>query len=708
MKQAKTIWLSQRNAPEHQKCRTTIFAPWEGQDFCLAEFEKVVNLPCPAAEAYLDLFADTKFRAWVNGVFVGTGPVAPGGDYGSTAPMEIGYYTRYPVTLSQGENHIFVQVQLSPQVMTESSRGQGGLTALLTGVDEQGEPIKVGTDSSWMARINAHAVSGWQTDHTKPQEDWSQAEEVKNSWQLKKSPLPPLLEEWKAPVKLTAEQEFQNRIIQKGNTISLTPGCPLTFRLHFDKIYAGYICFAYKGTEGMAVTLKVQEITGHTLRQERLITAGEGNYRGLRLQSVGSLEVTVSNFYGEPMVFSNMGLMATCYPPGETGEFCCSDPELNAIYELGRHTLTICRQSLHLDSPTHQETLGCTGDYFLESMMEYYAFGDHRLTRLDLIRTADWLRLHQGKMFHTTYSLIWVQMLREYVRYTGDGGILDEVLDAVRLLLELFHTYTDQRGLIVSPPNYMFVDWRQVDEFQMHHPPKVLGQAVMNAFYYKALIDGAELFEQRREITPYRERAKLLKLAFGNAFYDEDRELYCDGEGTAQTGSKWMPDNVNRRYFSQHTNSLAVLYDLCEDKERIMTAVMEDHTLIQAQPYFMFFVLDALDKAGLFPAYGLPQMRRWTSLVQECDKGLKEVWNGFDCDYSHAWGAAPTYHLPAKLLGLTIVEDGFRAVRIKPDLMGLDHAQIKVPTPYGCIFARLTEDGNHQITVPPGIQVVID
>lgn len=706
MKQAKTIWLSKKIYPEHQRCRTTVFAPWEGQDFCVAEFEKRVNISYPVTKAFLEIFADTKFRVWVNGCFIGTGPAAPGGDYGSTAPMETGYVSCFPAALAQGENVIFVQVQLSPQVMTESSRGQGGLTVLMTAEDGEGRSTVIGTDSSWMARINTTFTRPGERDDTRPQKDWTQAEEVKNTWKLKKCPLPPLLEEFKKPVTVVTAAEFQNRLASEQDTITISPGCPLTFWMHFDRIYAGYPQFDYQGTRGLCVYLKIQEITGHTLRQEKLVLAERGSYRGLRMHSIGVLEVTVSNFSDRPLTLSKVGMNAACYPPGETGSFCCSDPALNAVYELGRHTLTICRQSLHLDSPTHQETLGCTGDYFVESMIGYCTFADHRLTRLDLVRTADWLRLHKGVMFHTSYSLIWVQMLREYLRYTGDESILDETMDVLHLLLALFHTYTDQRGCIVNPPNYMFVDWRQVDEFQLHHPPKALGQAALNAFYYKALTDGAELCEIRGEKAPYRERAKILKRAFHNIFYDPQRELYFDGEGTPLPGNRWMPDNVCRRYFSQHTNSLAVLYGLCEDKKRIMTAVIEDKSLIQAQPYFMFFVLEALFQAGLFPVYGLDQMRRWTVLVQECGKGLKEVWNGFDCDYSHAWGAAPTYYLPMKLLGLSVEEDGFRAVRIKPDLMGLEYARIKIPTPFGFITAQLSADGSHQITVPPQIRVV--
>lgn len=103
------------------------------------------------------------------------------------------------------------------------------------------------------------------------------------------------------------------------------------------------------------------------------------------------------------------------------------------------------------------------------------------------------------------------------------------------------------------------------------------------------------------------------------AFYDTGRGLYFDGLDTPGQENAWQPANPNRRYFSQHTNSLAVLYGLAGDAMRtpIMEQVMADDSLIAAQPYFLHFVLDALDAAGLFEKYGLAQIRRWTRLVEE-------------------------------------------------------------------------------------------
>ena len=92
---------------------------------------------------------------------------------------------------------------------------------------------------------------------------------------------------------------------------------------------------------------------------------------------------------------------------------------LNKVYEVCKWTLQICRQTLHLDSPKHQEPLACTGDYYIESLMTAFTFGDMRLAAFDVLRTADWLKENKGVMFHTSYSLIWVQMLYDVLSVYG-------------------------------------------------------------------------------------------------------------------------------------------------------------------------------------------------------------------------------------------------------------------------------------------------
>ena len=80
------------------------------------------------------------------------------------------------------------------------------------------------------------------------------------------------------------------------------------------------------------------------------------------------------------------------------------------------------------------------------------------------------------------------------------------------------------------------------------------------------------------------------------------------------------------------------------------------------QPYFYHFLLGAVYKADLFEKYGLMLIRKYESLLRKCEKGLSEAWENMDCDYSHAWGAAPLYYLKKALSGFEILEAGYKKI----------------------------------------------
>jgi hypothetical protein len=428
------------------------------------------------------------------------------------------------------------------------------------------------------------------------------------------------------------------------------------------------------------------------------------------MQSIGGYQITVENDSDKEIALADIGLVFTCYPVNSEGSFTCSDELLNKIYNVGKWTLKICRQTLHLDSPLHQETLGCTGDYFIVSLINYYTYGDPRLTRLDIIRTADFLRMNDGFMFHTSYSLIWIQMLTDYYKYTADVSVFKEVIDALHILLNRFHGYIGGTGLLENAPNYMFIDWVPINGFNMHHPPKALGQTCLNAFYYKALNEAAAVCDiindDKADI--YLKRAESIKTAVNNNLWDASKQLYFDGLNTPDSENSWKPKNPEKRYFSRHANTLCVLYGIAEadNAVKIMEKVVSDKNLIQTQPYFMHYVLEAIYKVGLFDKYGLSEIRKWKVIVDECDKGMREGWGEFNGDYSHAWGATPTYQLPSKILGLKMIEPGFKKISLDINLFGLEYADIVVPTPYGDIIAKLNKDKQPDIKIPDGITLI--
>lgn len=650
--------------------------------------------------ATIHISADVKFLLYINNRYVGTGPVCPGGDYANTLPMPQHYFNTYEIAVDSNEFHVDVQMVKNIINQCDMSQGRPGMIFSAELLFADGSRKTVVSNQQWHARVNKQRYASNITDYTLENGRFEQVAEVTDSRMLEKSPIKELCEECVKPIDFEA--------------IIVNPKSSKTVILDFDKIYSCYYALKVRTGEAYSIRILGYEKSADDPSGVEMITAKSPmKFRSLSLTSVGAVELEIHNDGNETLEISDFSLIFSHYPSEGEGSFTCSDDVLNKIYEMGKHALKICKQSVELDSPRHCENLGCTGDYLIASRMNYFTHSDTELTRFDIVRTANYLRMTKGFMFHTSYSLMWIMMLYDYYMFTADEKILEEVEDACVSVLERFHSYTDERGILSSPPNYMFLDWLEVDGLSMHHPPAALGQASLNAFYYGALRLAIQLFEIQNQCQiaeKYISRAAKLKQAFQECFFDREKQLYFDGLNEKYVPNEWLPENTDRRYYSWHTNSLAVLFDLvplCEQKEW-MERTLNDKTSITPQPYFMHFVLEAIYKVGLFEKYGMDQLLRWTDMIK-FEKGLQEGWfamPGYDFDYSHVWGGTPTYQLPSKIMGFEMVEPGFKKVRFTPNLFGLSYAKITMPTPFGDIKVSLESGKEPQISVPDGILVV--
>ena len=257
--------------------------------------------------------------------------------------------------------------------------------------------------------------------------------------------------------------------------------------------------------------------------------------------------------------------------------------------------------------------------------------------------------------------------------------------------------------MVERAPNYMFMDWVKEKEFNRHHPPKCMGQGYMSVLLVGALECSKNLLElvagYEEKNCYYQNKKNEIKVAINKLLWKDEKQLYVDGlfDAKEKKATKWLPNDVDEEFYSQHMNTLAVLFNIApkEKQMAVMEKVMEDKSLSQAQPYFMHFIFNALAKTNLFNKYGITQLERWNTLMLENPSGLKEVWNGFDCDYSHAWGGTPTYQMPARILGVEPVEPGFKTFSFKPCLPeSLEEATGKIPTPYGSISVGLKWENN--------------
>lgn len=691
---ARWIWLDETVYPGIDKSAISMFDKDNLEyEYTVAEFQKVAEYDKEIKSITLQVSGDVRFRLYVNGEFLGVGPVCAGGDYDNKLPMPYTYYSTYDLEINSNELSLYTMVQNKPTVQCDMSKGRCGFILACRINFSDGTEELIYTDETWLARINNQRKSVSESDFTVSSYDWNNAKCFDGSfWSLKESPILNLSLEKIIP------EEFE--------LIELAPGEEKEFRYELDKIYSCY--YNIEITQGDLYSIEIRDYERYPETAVRITEAVKGNapmkFFGNEMRSVGAFILTAKNNGTVPLKIGKVAVIFSHYPVNAEGNFKCSEETFNKIYNIGKWALKICKQTIELDSPNHQENLGCAGDYHIASLMNYFVYGDTELTRLDIVRMADYLEISKGYMFHTTYSMIWILMLYEYYKFTADKEILEETKSALLILLERFSEYEGEKGVIDNPPSYMFVDWLIVDGISMHHPPMCLGQSVLNAFYYGGLTTAVKIFSvlgDRENVEKYSERAETLYKAFNDCFYDEEKMLYFDGLNDDYEESKWLPKNIDKRYYSWHTNSLVALFGLAESERArdIMETVLNDMTLINPQPYFMHFVIEAIYKTGLFKKYGLRELKRWECMT-DFEKGLQEGWyapGDYKFDYSHVWCGTPTYQLPSKLMGFEMAEPGFKKIILKPELYGLKYADIKMPTPYGDIIVNLKEGEKPEI-----------
>lgn len=702
------IWLDPAIYPDNQK---SIFSAVEGavdqvyvdNNYSVAEFIREYDFGCAVEEVSLRVSGDTEFRLDVNGETVMTGPANVGGDFlFNGVPRSKHYASTAVIRPGSGKLAFFARVKMMPVAINEYSRGHGGfmLSARVRLAD--GSVKFITTDKTWQARLNRAFTLPYRYEQALDTENWAAAQEIDNIWHCETSPIKFRTEELILP--------------QTNAQITVAPDERMELDAEFDMIHGGFVKLDVKADGCVDIALDCIE-TDVSVGHYELKFCGNDVFRGLQLISAGMYRMVITNKSAAPAVIAP-SMIATYYPVFGCTNTVTSDSDLNLVLDVCRHTLKYCRQMIHLDSPKHSEPLACTGDYYIESLMTAMSYGDMDLAKFDIVRTAELLRVHDGRMFHTTYSLIWVMMLWDVYRITGDRQLLKDCEDALHLLMDRFRTYIGENGLIETPPDYMFVDWIYIDEISMHHPPKALGQTCLCAFYHGALIHAAKIYAELDDGADAEKSlgyAAELRKAMNELLYDAEKGLYFDGLNTPTPEDmlyRYMPQNVEKRYYMPHSNILCSLYGVCDDDtaKRLIRKVVNDAEWGACQPYFKHFLLEAIFRLGLTDELTLKVVEDWKAPIKECPRGLVEGFivpePTYSFDHSHAWGGTPLYSVPRALLGLDIIEAGYKKITLRPTLMGLESAHVEVPTPFGVISADMESGKEPVVSVPDGIEVI--
>ncbi len=400
------------------------------------------------------------------------------------------------------------------------------------------------------------------------------------------------------------------------------------------------------------------------------------------------------------------------YPLDNVGTFTCSDERLNRMWAISRNTVLCCMHEMYVDCPFYEQQQ-YDMDSALEMLFTLRMSADGRMpykSLCDLAQSqmADGMIQANYPSVHVQiipdFTLFWVLMLRDYLRYCGRDV---DALSRVRALtgtmdkaLEAFLPYMTDNGLIGVTPYWHFVDWVPGWFCGVPTGGDKEPLTVTSMMYAAALKAGAEICEAVGRpglAEDYRLRAAEMLEHIRTNCYDAEAGLYRD-----------TPSLQN---YSQHTTLWAILSGaVCEDEAgALIDRTFDDHVHVNvcsfSMNYYMFRALELADRYEYAPRQlaGWHKMLDWhcTSWCENPDSPRSEC---------HGWSSAPIYEFSEMVLGVYPTADGYRSVRIKPYIhgLGLTHAEGTVPTPVGSISVAWTiENGAFTLDVklPDGVDM---
>jgi hypothetical protein len=393
------------------------------------------------------------------------------------------------------------------------------------------------------------------------------------------------------------------------------------------------------------------------------------------------VEIKTAN---EPLTINDLYGIFTGYPFELKSKFTVDNDTLEKIFETGWRTARLDAVETYMDCP-YYEQLQYVGDTRIQAMVSLYNSGDDRLmrnaiTQIDYSRMAEGITLSRYPTANAqeipTFSLWWIGMLNDYYMYRNDPSFVKQFLPGERQVLQFFNKYQQPDGSLKNAPYWEFTDWAEGKGWQSGMPPfgtdgssAALDLQLLWAYQIAAKLEDS--LGMKAYANEYKQRATLLAQTIKTKYWDNTGQLFADTK--------------EKNYFSQHTNTLAILTGIIkgEHAKELAQKMITDTSLTQATIYFQYYLNQALHKTGFGNLY-LDRLQIWKdnlAIGLTTWAEISDITNArSDC---HAWGSSPNIEFFRTVLGIDTDAPGFNKIKIEPNLGSLTKVSGTMPHPKG-------------------------
>ncbi|RYF92777.1 MAG: alpha-L-rhamnosidase, partial [Chitinophagaceae bacterium] len=532
-------------------------------------FRNTINLAGKPAKFIIHLSADNRYRFFVNGIPVCSGPAR--GDlynwYFET--LDIASY------LKAGSNTLAALVwnmgTLAPVAQISNQ------TAFVIQGDSDAEKI-VNSGSNWkvitskayepcsmdnMARMKAYMVigPGDKVDASKHLWGWEQPGYNDKSWKSAitvATPSPsgtgtdnqwtltprniPLMEETLQRINVIRRSKglnVSNGFLSGKQALTIAPNKKVTILLDQEFNTVAYPELLVSGGKGASVTLTYAEALFDNKRvkgnrneidQKEII----GNYdiflpdggknrlfRPLWLRTYRYLQIDITTA-GEALTINDFYGKFSAYPFEVKASFASNDTSMRSLWDVSWRTARLCAGETYFDCP-YYEQLQYEGDTRIQALISLYVTGDDRLMRkaiIDFNNSRVPEGLTQGRypsnrlQLIPPYSLIWVSMVYDYWMHRKDDAFLKQFLVPSAGVLNWYEQKIDRDKKMLGPMNWWnFVDYTVAFDDGVPEGANDGNSSVVTLQYIYALKHAAALFDafdKKNEAAHYTQLAELL------------------------------------------------------------------------------------------------------------------------------------------------------------------------------------------------------
>ena len=639
-------------------------------------------------DVVLRISAESRYRAYLNGQFIGEGPP-------SSLP-HLMYYESHDLgpRLAPGRNCLAVIVH---QVRR---RGRGGLWAAITGlagsqVDVIGPSWRCRRAPQWNPKmqilpLNAFDPNQESYDARKEPAGWMRAGFDDSSWaqavafadapwsqpvprdipaQVERAALPAAIERVEECIWLENRprpEDLSIALSQVGrpvthalvqNAASLVGGeGPATVQcstehlkdptfdgvydpcivLDFGRVIAAYVELDIEGVEGASVDIGIAErlVDGcfnnaleGSFAARYTMKAGRQTWRTAAWRGMRYVKLRVRECF-QPLRIHAVRAIVTSYPFQDKGRFHSSDARLNGVFDICRYTIRLCSHESIMDTPWREQGQWMGDISAVISGGIYACFGDDRLVG-KFLRQSSVARRPDG----------FLQKVTNMKESPGLRMIPDYTLWWMMAVWN-HYLYTGQRRWIeqIFPVIH--------DVIQLYRP-YVDDHGLMCDMPYWVFIDWANV-DVRGECTAFNaifigametvatmadelgqadKAADLRSLAAG-ARANFVRRLYDPRRGVFADAN--VGGQLSQKV-SEHANVAAIHFGLCDEAlaAGIIRRLYEDKSVpaTEATPFFTAVVLRALDAAGRMDlAVGVLRDRWGKRMVDRGATSCYEEW----------------------------------------------------------------------------------